>query len=48
MGHYVDYVDFSILKGKTLISVEKYSYNGDHLIFKTSEGDIYLMAHRQE
>ena len=48
MGHYVDYVDFSILKGKTLISVEKCSYNQDHLIFKTSEGDIYLMTHRQE
>ena len=45
-----DSVDFNVLKGKVLVAVEKYSYSEDYdcLIFKTLDGEIYLMAHYQE
>lgn len=48
MNLFNEHVPFNVLKGKTLIAVEKFCYYGDHLVFKTSDGDIYLMAHDQD
>lgn len=36
---------FSELKGKTLVSIERTSMDGDILIFKCSDGVVYEMYH---
>lgn len=41
-------VDFSELKGKTLLSTDKRSKYGDELIFKTIDGETYKLYHDQD
>lgn len=42
----MSYQDFSVLKGKTIISMIK-NADDDEIVFETSEGDKYLMYHDQ-
>lgn len=42
----MSYQDFSVLKGKTIISMIK-NADDDEIVFETSEGDKYLMYHYQ-
>ena len=42
-----DYVEFSDLKGKVLAEITVNEYN-DEIIFKTTEGDEYIMYHIQD
>jgi hypothetical protein len=41
-----EYVDFSVLIGKTLVSVE--NVDDERIIFKTTEGETYKMLHFQD
>ena len=43
----MSYQDFSVLKGKTIISMIK-NADDDEIVFETSEGDKYLMYHDQD
>lgn len=41
--------DIDVLKGKTLVEVERSLYNAnDALFFKTADGEFYIMTHDQE
>ena len=40
-------MDVSVLKGKTLLSIERNEYD-DELIFTTSENEVYKMYHDQD
>nr|DAM98575.1 MAG TPA: hypothetical protein [Caudoviricetes sp.] len=41
--------DIDVLKGKTLVNVERCFYDSnDALLFKTADGEIYIMTHDQE
>ena len=45
MGYWEKYCNVDVLKGKTLVSLED---NGDELVFKTTDGEIYRMYHEQD
>lgn len=41
--------DIDVLKGKTLVNVERCFYDSnDALLFKTADGEFYIMTHDQE
>lgn len=44
-----NYRDIDVLKGKTLVSVDRgLYYSNDALFFKTADGEFYIMTHHQE
>lgn len=45
MGYYDRYVNVDVLKGKVLKEIRN---NGDELVFKTADGEIYRMYHEQD
>ena len=45
MGYYDRYVNVDVLKGKVLKEIRN---NGDELVFKTVDGEIYRMYHEQD
>jgi hypothetical protein len=45
MGYYDRYVKVDVLKGKVLKEIRN---NGDELVFKTVDGEIYRMYHEQD
>lgn len=42
-----NYVDFSILKGKTLVSIEGVA-GDEYVVFTTSEGEKFQLYHQQD
>ncbi len=45
MSYYEKYCNVNVLKGKTLESVKD---QGDELVFKTTDGEVYRMYHEQD
>lgn len=43
----MSYHDFSVLKGKTIVSIVK-NEDDTEIVFETSDGDRYLMYHDQD
>lgn len=44
-----NYRDIDVLKGKTLVEVERSHYDSnDALFFKTADGEFYIMTHNQD
>lgn len=51
MSYYRGYeydVKFSELVGKTLVSVEGLSKDSEEIVFKCSDGSVYLLLHEQD
>lgn len=48
LGLFDNYCDIDVLKGKTLVEVERGLYDSnDALFFKTADGEFYIMTHDQ-
>ena len=44
-----NHCNIDVLKGKTLVEVEKSCYDSnDALFFKTADGEFYIMTHKQD
>lgn len=45
---YLGFSNIDVLKGKTLVNVERCFYDSnDALLFKTADGEFYIMTHDQ-